>query len=92
MDCYVNGIKPANEKFKQMKAIWDMCDKADIKVPEEVGDFFGWEEPSQYGVVVSQNELGDAIEELKEEYTDGYLVYLDRLPKDVKVLKFYNSY
>lgn len=92
MSTHISGIKPADEKFNQMKAIWDMCERVDVKVPKEVGDFFGWEEPGKYGVEVSQEELGDSVEELNEEYTDGYLVYIDKLPKDVKVLKFYNSY
>jgi hypothetical protein len=37
---YVDGVKPLNEKYEQMKAVWDACKDAELAVPKEVLDFF----------------------------------------------------
>lgn len=89
MSTHVIGFKPPDQKWKDMKAIWDTCNKADIEVPEDVGDFFGWEEPDVRGV---ETEIP------MEEWQDidgagmGYEIEVAKIPKGVKFLRFYNSW
>lgn len=100
---YIVGIKPPDEKWEQMKAIWDACMKADVQVPDEVDEYFEGEEPDDAGVIVPLGSVYQ-IRELGERHTEDGLSYygrdgqsgfeleLSKLPKDIKKLRFYNSY
>lgn len=94
LSTHVSGIKPADEKFKQMKAVWDACIAARVKIPEDVNKFFGGEDPDEHGVVVSSKELTDAIIPLSSQQfqTKGFIVDIRLLPPDVKLIKFENSW
>lgn len=100
---YIVGIKPADEKWKQMKAIWDACAKADVAIPDEVDEFFDGEEPDDEGVVVPLGSLyrikdlgdrqtEDGLSYYQRDGTSGFELELSKLPKDIKKLRFYNSY
>jgi hypothetical protein len=43
MSTRVIAFRPADEKWKEMKDIYDACYKAGIRLPEEVDDFFDGE-------------------------------------------------
>lgn len=88
MSTYVVGIKPPDDKWKKMKAVYDACKNAGIETPDEVDEFFNYEIPDQAGVVVEIDEL----REWEEDTSDGYEIDIEKLPKDVKVLRFYNSW
>ncbi len=51
VDYYVEGFKPASEKWEKMRKVCETCKEAKIKVPREVCDFFGEECPDRAGVV-----------------------------------------
>ena len=87
MSTWVKGIRPPDDKWKKMKAIWDACDKADIDVPDEVDDFFEGEPPDEKGVVVDIKE-----HRYSENSRAGIEVYIDELPKDVKIIRFVNAW
>ncbi len=36
VDYYVDGFKPASEKWEKMRKVWETCKEANIKVPREV--------------------------------------------------------
>lgn len=92
MSSSVKGIKPPDETWKKMKAVWDACVTAGIETPVEVDEFFGWENPDKEGVIVNRDKLGDAVEEYNDEYSSGYQVHIDKLPKDIKIIRFTNSW
>ena len=92
MSTSIVGIKPPDEKFRKMKAIWDACDAADIEVPDEVYDYFNGETPDDEGVRVDIAKDKNAVFGIGEWAQGGYIVYLDRLPKDVKIIRFTNSW
>lgn len=100
---YIVGIKPADEKWKQMKEVWEVCTKAGVEIPGEVDDFFEGEEPDDSGVVVQLGSLYRIKDLGNRETVDGISYYsrlgvsgfeldLSKLPKDIKKLRFYNSY
>ncbi len=62
MSTYVIGFKPPDSKWKEMKAIYDACEKGKISPPEEVIEFFDGE-PDINGVEVKLK--------LKEWDTEG---------------------
>lgn len=91
MSMHVVAFRPADETWKQMKIIYDACSKADISIPKEVDTFFDFEPPNEEGVQV-EIERTSAVSEIREDMKDGFLVDLSLLPKDIKYIKFYNSY
>lgn len=87
MSTYVVGVIPANEKFDAMKEIWDLCEAQDIIAPEEVLDFFNGETPDEAGIVKQIQST-----EYSGEMEAGLEVDITKLPKDVTIIRFYNSY
>ena len=94
MSTHILGIKPPDEKWQKMKAAWDACDAAGITPPREVSDFFGGECPDESGVRVELQypKLHPSVQEWRGNATSGYEVDLRKLPPDVTVLRFFNSW
>jgi hypothetical protein len=91
MSTYLIGYKPADEKWYQMKAVWDACESAGIEVPDDVIDFFDDVYPGDApGMEVKLKS--PAVEEWCDNYREGIQVDLSLLPPDVKYLRFINSY
>lgn len=89
MSSHVYGIKPPDEKRLKMKAIWDACREVQIQPPKKVGEFFGWEPPDESGVLVC---LDNVAQPYHNDAEDGFEVDLESLPKDIKIIRFVNSY
>jgi len=89
MSTNVVAFRPADEKWKQMKAVYDACDKAGVSIPEEVDDFFNGEPPDEAGVEVA---IAHAMQEWNDDGGEGYEVDISKLPKDIKIIRFYNSW
>ena len=92
MSSNVVAFRPPDEKWKKMKEIWDLCKETGVPVPEQVSYFFNYEEPDGQGVSVSLETLHGCLVEYKTEYSEGYEVHLDKLPPNVKIIRFYNSW
>jgi len=87
---HVTGFRPADEKWNKMKATWDACKAAKVAIPGEVMDFFEGEDPSDKpGMDV---KVTAACEKFSNEFGMGYMVDLSKLPADVKILRFRNSW
>lgn len=91
MSTHVYGIKPPDAKWKKMKAAYEACQAAGIDPPEELDDFFGGEAPDEAGVLVDLVESKIATE-WEGEMDSGYQVDIKKLPKDVTVIRFINSF
>jgi hypothetical protein len=91
MSTHVVGIKPPDKKWKVMKDAWDACTAAGISVPDEILEFFGHEKPDDAGVIVEIDDT-PAVSEYKEDGVEGFEVKVNKLPQDVTVIRFYNSY
>ncbi len=89
MYSYVYGIKPADEKFKKMLDIYKLCQESDVEIPDEVDDFFDGEPPDEKGVHI---DLKDITKPCGGDMEEGFEVDITDLPKDVKIIRFINSY
>jgi hypothetical protein len=87
MSTHVLGFKPPDEKWKKMKAIWDSCQAAGIDPPQEVEKFFDYCDPDPNGV-----EVKIEATEWRDNAREGYEIDVSKLPKDVTILRFYNSW
>ncbi len=87
MSTHVIGFKPPDEKWAAMKKIYDSCKEAGIHPPQEVNKFFDYQDPDPNGVEVEipHSEWSDDME-------TGIEICIDKIPKDVKIVRFYNSF
>lgn len=91
MSKYVEGIIPPDKKWKEMKAVYDACEKAGVGLPIDVDAFFDGEIPHDKGAVINLMDHS-AITPVMEEMTDGYEVEIAKLPKNVKFIRIYISW
>jgi hypothetical protein len=87
MDTNIIGIKPPDEKWQKMKDIWEKCAELKVTIPQQVEDFFDGETPDPAGVLV---DIPHSAYSGKD--AEGLEVEVAEIPKDVKILRFYNSF
>ena len=90
MSTGVFGIRPPNDKWKEMKKIYDSCVKLKQDIPEFVWEFFNEETPEPDGVSI--NLEGVCAKEWSDDYRAGIEIDVAKLPKGVKIIRFYNSW
>lgn len=88
MSTHVVGFRPPDEKWRQMKAVWDACVAASTDIPMDVLDFFGHEDPDERGVEISLNFTGwnDG------RSSEGFEVQVADIPEGCATIRFYNSW
>ena len=89
MNTYVSGFVLPNERWKEMKAIWDDCAAARINAPPEVYEFFEGEPPTVAGQKV---DIDDASSLYVTEVGEGLSIDLSKVPKEVTHIKFIAAY
>lgn len=87
MSTTVVGFAPPDERWRQMKAIWDNCKAAGISPPPEVEKFFDYREPDPNGVEVELPKR-----EWSNDHASGFEIEIASIPKQVSVIRFYNSW
>ena len=91
MSTHIVGVQPADEKWSEMKAVYDACTKAGIEVPDDVWMFFNENPPDDAGVIVDI-EGTEAVSGYYADPNQGFEVDIRKLPKDICIVRFYNSY
>lgn len=91
---HIVGFKPPDEKWRQMKAIYDACTAAKVDPPPVVEKFFYGYAPDAQGVLVEEKKLKEcgALSKWSGNMSDGYEIDVKKLPPDVTVIRVYNSY
>lgn len=91
---HVIGIKPPDEKWKRMKAVYDACMEADTSIPDEVTDFFEDQIPDDNGVVVhlandyKDTERHQSVKQISKPGLAGFNIDIAKLSKDVSIIRF----
>jgi hypothetical protein len=92
---YTVGIKPPDETWRKMVAVYDACADAGIDPPRDVENYFAGDRPDDAGVIVEDATLRDcgAVREWTDgDMREGIEVDLTKIPKDITVIRFINSY
>jgi hypothetical protein len=94
MSTRVIAFKPPGEKWQKMCDVYNACTNAGIDVPDEVSRFFDHMPPDPAGVEISERVLRDAgaVTDYSGDMSEGFDVDVTKLPRDVTVIRFYNSY
>jgi hypothetical protein len=91
MSTHIVGYVKADDKWNKMKDVWDICRLAGIDPPTEVFEFFDHSYPGDApGMEVELKSPG--IAKWSDDFREGFEVNLELIPKDVKFLRFFNSY
>lgn len=91
MSTHVLGIKPPDETWQKMKAVYDACAAAKIPAPQEVLRFFDHQKPDSAGVTVSLEQHA-AVTRWRDDSRQGFEVDLSKLDPAIRVLRFYNAW
>lgn len=87
MSTYVKGFRPPDDKWRNMKNVYDNCVSLGINVPHEVIRFFNYDPPNENGVEVPVH-----MTKSNGSSVDYFDVNVSDIPKDVTILRFCNSY
>jgi hypothetical protein len=88
---HIVGLRPPNDKWKKMKAIYDSCVAGEVPIPKAVEDFFNGEPPDATGVKVPlPGHI--SVKAWRDDSAEGIEVDVTMLPKGVTILRFYNSW
>lgn len=91
MSSHVVGFKPPDAKWKKMKKVYDACQEAGTDLPDDVDKFFNGEPPDDAGVEVDLEDHA-CCKPYGGDSSDGFDIDVTKLPKDVTIIRFYNSY
>ena len=95
MSTSVIGFKPPDAKFRKMLEAYQACENAGVPIPEEIDKFFNYEPPDETGVKVDLDDdkkYKDAVYEYGDDCAQGYEINLEKLPKDIKIIRVVNSW
>lgn len=92
MSTHVKGFRPPDEKWQQMKTVYDACVAAGISVPDEVSSFFDYRRPDPRGVEVDLARIDGVVVEWQNDSSAGLEIDVRKLPPDLHVVRFYNSW
>lgn len=88
---YIDGFKSETDEYRKMKAIYDACEAAGVETPDAVDKYFGIDGPGAYGKAIDLSEA-KCVKKFSEDGQCGYDVDITKLPKDIKIIRFYLSY
>lgn len=92
MSSHVVGFRPPDKKWEEMKLVWEACERTGVEIPKKVLEFFDHEDPAgKPGMSMNLMDT-DAVKEYHEEAVQGFEVDLTKLPKDLEIIRFYNSW
>jgi hypothetical protein len=97
----VYGIRKPDKKWLEYKKIIDSLEDAGLTwedAPDEVKDFFGWDRPDPDGISIRLGgQYGDDLHEAvslhdANDYEDGYVIEIAKLPENITHIKVVTSY
>ena len=92
MSTHIVGFRPANDRWKKMKAVYETCAAAGIAVPEDVQRFFDYEPPGNKPGISVDIKNCEAVSQWVDESKSGYEIDITKLPKDITIIRVYNAW
>lgn len=86
MSTHVYGIRDMDGKYKKMMEVKQFCDSRGVSYPEEVRLYFGHKTESE------MLEMEIPSTEYLDDSSQGIEIEVKDIPKEVKTIRFVNSY
>lgn len=87
MSTHVTGFVPPDDRWQQMKAVYDSCTAAGIDPPTEVERFFDGQAPDPSG-----QEVDIPHRDWQDDHRQGIEIKTEDIPENVRSIRFYNSW
>lgn len=96
MSTHITAFIPDSDPtYQKHLAVFKACQNADVSLPKETADYFGSNEP-YYGLEEEKLEFklekGIHYKEWSAEMCQGFEIDINKIPKEVSKIRFYNSY
>ncbi len=94
MSTKITGVRDLDKEFKKMMKVKLACEEAEIDYPENIYKYFINPDESEESLREKMEfvSIKEAICVKNKDMIDGWQVDLSKLPKDVKAIRFENSY
>ncbi len=89
MNTYIKGFEPPDTEWKAKKAAYDACETAAIPIPIELELYFGHKLPDDHGRDI---DITMATTPWEADMQEGFEIEIAKLPPNVKIIRFYNSW
>lgn len=90
---HVDGIREPDDRWREMKTVYDSCVAAGVPVPSQVRDFFDHEPPDPAGIRVDLSSGKEPItREWNTDTQQGFELSVEDLPANITKLRFYLLY
>lgn len=92
MSMHIVGIVTPTEEYKKKVEAYYACENAGIPIPEALETYFHGEPPNPKGMELRM-EGHESVEKFSDSYPrEGFTVDLTKIPKNIRFIRFYNSY
>lgn len=91
MSQIIVGFRAPDDTWRKYKEVYDACTHAGVTVPEEVEEFFNWDEPNELGIRENISNT-EAVTPYNAEMREGFDIELAKLPANITHIRVYNSY
>jgi hypothetical protein len=92
MSTHIVGVRNLDGQFTNMMKVKKACDMAGIGYPQEISKYFKHPQESEQYLRLEMEEMEIKFKEISENGTVCYEVNLKDLPKEVKSIRFSNSW
>lgn len=91
---HIKGVRDLDGEFLKMVKVKEACEEASIDYPEEVKKYFKYpkERVEYLKKLMEEIDITLSVSQKVDDYCDIFEVDLSRLPKEVKLIRFVNSY
>jgi len=91
MSTHIVAIVAPNEEFNKKLKAYKACEDAGVQPPNELLRFFRYEEPNPDGTIIDI-ELFSFVKQYNEEGRSGFDIDVSKIDKNIKTIRFYNSF
>jgi len=101
MSMHVAAVKPADDKYQAMAAVYHACVAANVAIPKDVDEFFNGEAPDPTGTRVSLGFGGagetfyqahGSAEPWRDKHASGVQIDITKLPAGTRFVRFWWSW
>lgn len=95
MSTHITAFRDMDGEFARMLEIKTFCDTHKVSYPSEVNAYFKGDADSSEDELRDEFleiDLGDACSEWTSRSAQGYEVDVTKLPPEVKIIRFFNSW
>lgn len=91
MSTHVIGIVAVNAEYQKKYKAYKACEDAEVDIPQELIEFFNGESPDPNGMVIDLRK-NPCVKKYSADMIDGFDIDLSKVDKNIKIIRFYNSY